>query len=325
MKKTVAYIVVGWNNRDILEECFASIDEQTYKHRKIYFVDNDSKDDSVKMVAAKFPHIIILAQDENTGFAKGNNTGIAKALEDDSVGYCMLLNSDARLDPEWTSRVVALDQRKPRGALYQGTTLDYYDHGVIDSTHIFISRNGQGTQGNWRKPFAYDEGSKRVFGVNAAACMITRTFLEAQPFDQVFDETMFMYLEDVDLAARATVMGWNNYLVRGATAYHMGSVSSSKKDPSFSLYMTFRNNTALLVKNLPLKIMVRVLPSLIRGDIDTFRALRRQGKKKAAWKVLQGRVYGTFRSIVFLKKRRTMRRLSRITTQELWRLMGKGY
>ncbi len=248
----VAFIVVGWNNKELLKECFDSIYSQTYSNITIIFIDNASVDDSVSWVRKNYPKVIVLAQDSNTGFAKGNNIGINRALEDQKVSYIALLNTDARLAPDWVEKVVNFAALKPNGAMYQGTTLDYYNNNIIDSTHIFVSRWGQGTQGNWRYFVTKEIGPKKVFGVNAAACMISRAFIMAQPFGrQFFDESMFMYLEDVDVATRATVMGWDNYLVSGVRAYHMGSASSGK-NPNFSLYMTFRNSSGLLIKNMPL-------------------------------------------------------------------------
>lgn len=324
MTKKVAYIIVGWNNQDLIEECFKSIKSQTYQKHTIIYVDNDSKDNSVELVKQQFPEVIILEPGYNTGFAKGNNIGIARALKDKSVEYIVLLNSDARLDPSWTEMIIDFAKKKPRGALFQGTTLDYFNHDIIDSTHIYISHNGQGTQGNWRHFYNSELGPKRVFGVNAAACLITRKFIEAQPFgNQVFDETLFMYLEDIDLATRAVIMGWDNYLVPGARAYHMGSASSGK-NPGFSLYMTFRNNSAVLFKNLPFRILLRMWPKIVKGDIETIKTLYRTHRKTAIKKVIMGRIVGLLRLPLFFGKRRVMRRQQAIESVTLWTLMNHG-
>jgi GT2 family glycosyltransferase len=258
------------------------------------------------------------------GFAAGNNIGIKKALSDKSVKYVALVNTDATLDVEWTTNIVELADKKPKGAIYQGTTLDYYDHRVVDSTHIYVSRNGQATQGNWRHYLTQEFGPKKVFGANAAACIISRRFIEAQPFDTYFDETLFMYLEDVDVAIRATVMGWDNYLVPAARAYHMGSASSGK-NPGFSLYMTFRNNGAVLLKNYPMTLLWRMLPALVRGDIDTVKELRRRGQDASAWKVIKGRAIGVARLPYYIKMRRKMNAVRTIDTDYLWHLMHSGY
>ena len=324
MSNKVAFIVLGWNNEDLLPECFDSIRQQTHKDLATYYVDNSSKDKSVELVKDKYPEVKIIEPGYNTGFARGNNIGIQEALKDPDVKYIALLNTDARLRPEWTQKIVDFAALKPKGALYQGTTLDYYDNTIIDSTHIYVSYNGQATQGNWRYYYQQELGPKKVFGVNAAACLISRRFIEEQPFDDLFDEKFFMYLEDVDLAARATVLGWDNYLVPEARALHMGSASSGK-NPGFSLYMTFRNNSAMLFKNFPLKMLIRMSPAILRGDIDTLRVLRRMGKKDAARKVMKGRAIGILRlPLYYIKRQKVLRRMN-VPKGYLWNLMRKGY
>jgi GT2 family glycosyltransferase len=321
----VAFIIVCWHNADLLKECLDSIQKQTYKEHVTIMVDNGSKDDSIAVAKKHMPDIRILDTGINHGFAKGNNIGIQEALQDPEVGYVALLNTDARLDPDWLQKIIAFTKQKPKAALLQGTTFDYYDPRIIDSTHIYIARNGQGTQGSWRDYDTAEFGPKKVFGVNAAACVITRAFIDAQPFgEELFDETMFMYLEDVDLGTRATLMGWDNYLVPGAKALHMGSASSGK-NPGFSLYMTFRNNSALLYKNFSWPLLFKIIPRLVQGDIDTVRHLRSLGKEDAARKVINGRLIGILRLPLFMKKRRIMRKARKIHSDYIWTLMKKGY
>ena len=324
-RSKVAFIVVGWNNRGLLADCFESINEQTYTDHRIIYVDNASSDGTVSRVRKRYPEVTVLNQTRNTGFAKGNNIGIKEALSDPAVGYVALVNSDARLNPGWLEKIINFAELKPNGACFQGMTLDYYNRNIIDSTHIFVARNGQGTQGNWRYYRISELGPRKVFGVNAAACVITRNFIEAQPFGStLFDESLFMYLEDIDLACRATVLGWDNYLVRDAHAFHMGSASSGR-NPGYSLYMTFRNNSAVLFKNFPLGLIFRMLPKIIRGDIDTVRTLWRRRQKRAILKMLRGRLVGLLRLPLYLLKQQVLRARRKVDQNYLWGLMNQGY
>lgn len=325
MKKgIVAYVVVCWNNKKLLDECIRSIKAQTFPNKRIILVDNNSSDGSAEYVKENYPEVEVLAQEKNHAFAKGNNIGIAHALQDSDVEYIALVNTDATLDSHWTETILDFAQKKPRGAAFQTITLDYYNHEIIDSTHIYVAHNGQATQGSWRRPatFGYDVAPQKVFGCNAAAVIYTRKFIEAQPFDKFFDETMWMYLEDVDVAARATVMGWDNYTVPGARAYHMGSASSSS-NPGFSLYLTFRNNSGMLLKNFPWIILLKMAPRLIRGDIDTVKVLYGSGRKNQIKFIIKGRVVGFFQAPLYLFKRRQLSR--RIDSRTLWRHMLRGF
>lgn len=287
-------------------------------------VDHDSADNSVAFTKENYPTVLVIEEKSNWGFAKGNNLGIKEALKDPDIRHIVLLNTDARIAPDWLETMSTFAGKKPKGACFQGTTLDYYDDKIIDSTHIYVSHNSQATQGNWRKPYINEIGPKKVFGVNAAACLINRDFIEAQPYNDFFDEQMFMYLEDVDVAARATVMGWDNYLVPSARAFHMGSASSGK-NPDFSLYLTFRNNLGMIIKNFPLPIVWKLLIAMPRSDRATIRHLKRQGNKNAAQLIVKARAAGLFGMHKYLYKRSKLSRLRDIDEGYLWRLMSKGY
>lgn len=296
----VVFIVVSWNNQDILGDCFQSIVNQTYNNHKTVLIDNGSKDDSISFTKENYPWVDVYDAKANLGFAKGNNVAMQYAAEKyPEVSYFVFLNSDARLRSDWLDVLVHFAQKKPRGAVFQSTTLDYYNHDVVDSTHIYISDNGSGTQANWRSPYLGEHGPRKVFGANAAAALISKKFIDAQPFSTVFDETLFMYLEDVDLSARATVMGWDNYLVPGTAAYHMGSASSGKT-PGFSLYMTYRNNVAILLKNIPFKMLIRIFPRAVQSDYHTIRHLKRIGQASGIRKLLKGRLVGFFRIPLYI-------------------------
>jgi GT2 family glycosyltransferase len=327
-KDTVAYIIVSWNNSKLLKDCIESISVQNCKENKrIILIDNNSSDDTVEYINKHFPNVELVVSDKNNGFAKGNNIGIALALKDKNVKYIVFLNTDARLEGNWTSTLVKAAEKRPRTATMQSITVDYYNHKVIDSTHLYISEYGQAAQSSWREPIGagYDIAPLKVFGCNAAAMLITRKFIDTQPFKELFDETMFMYLEDVDLAARATIMGWDNFVIPGTRAYHMGSVSSGKKDPSFSLYMTFRNNMGLLIKNLPLKILFIILFRMVKADTASIRHLRRIGKSKAVVALIKGRLMGIIFIPHYLIKRYKLKPYRIIDKDYLWRLMKHGY
>ena len=324
MSKKVAFIIVGWNNKELLTECFNSILAQSYSNIQIIYIDNGSSDNSVEFVKNKFPSIECVDTGKNNGFARGNNIGIKIALEDSEVEYVALLNSDATLAKDWVENLVNFSKNKRNVAALQGITLDYYNHQIIDSTHLYVARNSQATQGSCREAYVGIPSSFSTFGVNCAAAMFTRQFIEDQPYKQFFDEKMFMYLEDVDVAFRSINMGYKNYCVKDTYAYHMGS-ASSKKNKTFPLFMTFRNNTGLLIKNMPPGLLFRILPKLIRSDYLLQSRLRKLGRKTEATAVVKGRLVGLLYIPNFLFKRIKMLRRKKIDKDYLWYLMNRGY
>jgi GT2 family glycosyltransferase len=163
-----------------------------------------------------------------------------------------------------------------------------------------------------------------VFGVNGAAALYSRSFLAAQPFGQEYLDADFrMYLEDVDLSARAVVLGWRNYFVREAVAYHWGS-GGGREDRSLSLRMTCRNDVLVLVKNLPWSVIARTIPGMVRAELARYRDFLKTGEYRKVAAMLSGRALGAVNLPRFLGKRSVLTPHRTITTDRLWRLMAGG-
>ncbi|MDR2974180.1 MAG: glycosyltransferase family 2 protein [Propionibacteriaceae bacterium] len=267
----VAFAVVTWNNEDIIDLCLDSILAQEGVNPLIYVLDNDSHDGTIERLRRR-SDIRLTASPENTGYAKGNNLLIGQILRESDAQWIALVNSDATLDPRWATTLVAFGDGRANLAAMQGLTMDYFNHDIVDSCHIFVSTRLQGIQ------FGYgttvEPGScypRKVFGVNAAAAVFARSFIERQPDPDclLFDERFYMYYEDIDVAYRALIAGYDSYFVPDALAYHMGSVSAKKKAKTYSARMVARNQLAMIIKNTPCRVMLRLLPAFLLG-VRTF-------------------------------------------------------
>jgi len=257
MSGKVAFCVVAWNNASVLPLCLDSLLAQTGVEFDIYLIDNASTDDT-HATMANYPTVLTTWSDRNNGFARGNNLLIAQALKDPAVEYLALVNSDAVLSPDWASTLVGFAEQHAITGSLQGLTLDYFNHKTVDSQHIFVNTYLQGVQYGWGDPVDPETYyPRKVFGVNAAAAIYTRAMIEALPDQQnnFFDERFYMYYEDVDVAFRALLTGWDAWFVPAAVAYHMGSVSAKQLGSSYSASMTARNLPAMAFKNVPWRIL----------------------------------------------------------------------
>jgi GT2 family glycosyltransferase len=160
-----------------------------------------------------------------------------------------------------------------------------------------------------------------VFGVNAAAAMYTRNYIDEQPNHMLFDEKFYMYLEDMDVSLRAIVTGWNNYYIPTARAYHMGSMSAKKRSNTYYINMTFRNQSALLFKNLPFKTIIRFLPKAIKFDMHFYIHLKRTHGIRVMGKALIGRTEGLLRLPLYVNDRLRIRRQAKRGSAEIERIM----
>src|SRR5262245_16405719 len=102
--------IVNWNTRDLLLDALASIYTAPPPYPfEVLVVDNASSDGSAEAVAADYPQIQLIANPENSGYAKGNN----QAMKAAKGAYILLLNPDVQLPPGGLERAVAFMQCHP--------------------------------------------------------------------------------------------------------------------------------------------------------------------------------------------------------------------
>jgi len=108
----ISVIIVNYNVKEFLRGTLVSV-ERALAHGKlegeIFVVDNNSADDSVKMVREEFPHVHLLAQDVNLGFGKANNLAAHQATGD----YILLLNPDTIVGEDTLQTMVAFMKANP--------------------------------------------------------------------------------------------------------------------------------------------------------------------------------------------------------------------
>ncbi len=97
----VAFVVLNYNTFQETKECVLSIEEKIdTDNYKIVIVDNESKDDSAEKIAEFIKdrnNAVLLRNEENMGFAKGNNVGIEYANRKYKPKFMVVLNSDTEL------------------------------------------------------------------------------------------------------------------------------------------------------------------------------------------------------------------------------------
>lgn len=322
--KTVAYAIVTWNNEDIVAGCLDSILAQRGIHPDIHVLDNGSADDTVGVVR-RYPQVHLTESAENLGFARGNNLLIKQALENPDVQWVALINSDATLDPLWTAQLLNFTRGRSRIAALQGLTLDYFNHDIVDSQHILVSGTLQGIQyGYGASVNRASYYPRKVFGVNAAAALFSREFIEKQPdpFSYFFDERFYMYYEDVDIAYRAVIAGYDSYFVPAALAYHMGSVSARKRKKTYSTNMVARNQLAVIYKNTPWPVIIRQFPAVLMGIRSFLAQARSDFGVRGQIQVLRSFVIGLLRLPLYTQSRRAIQRKVQIDLRYLITIMN---
>ena len=110
----VSVIIVNWNTCDVLRDCLASVYANTKNIAfEVIVVDNASSDGSVDMIRSEFPHVKLIANSGNRGFAGANNQAIAVA----NGRYVLLLNSDTLILDNAIFKTVAFADTHPEAAV----------------------------------------------------------------------------------------------------------------------------------------------------------------------------------------------------------------
>ncbi len=246
----LAVVIVNWNGERFLPNCLSALREQSWRDFQVILVDNGSSDASVEWATRNFPGLEVLRNEENLGFAEASNMGVASALANSSVEFVLTLNNDAILAADFLERIIDAAQRSPVAyGSWQGKVVSAEDSRVLDAVGIELTRDSVATQLGYREIDAGQYASGDVYGVNAAAALYSRRFIEdIMVAGEFFDCDFFSYLEDVDIAVRGVSAGWKAAFVAEAVVRHVGS-GTTGVESAFKWRVTSRNRLFLAVKN----------------------------------------------------------------------------
>lgn len=234
MKLTV--VIVNYNVRYFLEQVLLSVRKAAQRvPTEVFVVDNNSVDDSVRMVQDKFPEVKLIANTDNPGFSIANNQAIRQSTGE----YVLLLNPDTLVEEDTFEQCVRfMDAHPNAGAL--GVRM-------IDGAGKFLPESKRGFPSPW-VAFAKTFGLASLFPTSklfnhyhlgylpefethrievlAGAFM----FLRRSVLDEVglLDEAFFMYGEDIDLSYRIIQAGYDNYYLPTTTIIHYKGESTKK-------------------------------------------------------------------------------------------------
>jgi GT2 family glycosyltransferase len=253
----ISIIIVGFNNKADLKDCFASIFQSRFKDFKVIYVDNASSDGSLGFIKKNFPQVITIAN-QNTGYAGGNNVGIKKALELGS-SHVFIINPDTILEPDCLSNLM---KNKSSNQITQPLIL-LHENGkktdLVNTTGNHLNFLGISYCNDYRKN-KKEIKSKSITAASGAAMLIPASIINKIGY---FDERFFMYHEDLDLSWRARMAGFNVYLDTSAIIYHKYHFSKNKG----KFYYIERNRWYFIYKNYALKTILLISPLLAINEV----------------------------------------------------------
>jgi GT2 family glycosyltransferase len=235
--KTVAVVILNFNNHKDSRECILSLFEEEYQEKLIVAVDNASTDDSFERLKVEFegaPKLIFLQSGYNGGFSFGNNIGIKYALER-GYDYVLLLNNDTTVATDFLEHLVCSGEEQKTVGCVTGKGF-YYDRpntlhmcgGEIDRFKITYRRYGA-------DQIDLGQRDHNRF-VSFASCYFV--LVKSSVFREIglLSEKYFGGTEEVDFMHRLSLTRWRVYYNYKSKIWHKigGSFKSGQLKSTYS-------------------------------------------------------------------------------------------
>ncbi len=226
--------VVSWNTRDLLARCLESLHADAVAGlADVWVVDNASVDGSPDLVRERFPWVTLVASKVNVGFGAAVNAVAARTV----TPWLAPANADVALAPGALATLLEAGLRQPtlgavapRLILPDGSTQHSvfpfptvpftlaYAFGVVDRSP-WLARH-------WCIDRGFDPEVEREVSWAVGAFLLVRR----SAWDRVggFDESQWMYAEDLDLGWRLHRAGWATRYVPRAQVLHAESAATTQ-------------------------------------------------------------------------------------------------
>lgn len=225
----LSVVIVNYNVKYLLEQCLRSVQAATNGFdAEIWVVDNASTDGSIEYLRPRFPDVRFIENTDNPGFARANN----QALRTCRGEYVLLLNPDTIVGDSLRTLCYFMDGCSEAGAI--GVKM-------INGRGAFLPESKRSFPSPWvafcklfglsklfprsRRYAAYSlpylsPDKQHEVEVLSGAFMLLRH--EALDRVGLFDESFFMYGEDIDLSYRIVLGGYKNYYIPERVLHYKG-------------------------------------------------------------------------------------------------------
>jgi len=281
-EEKTAIILVNWKDyaRKFLDDCIKSIREQDGNF-KIFIIDNESSDETLNYLKSKVGEAEIIPNEKNDGFARGNNIGIERALEED-FRYIALFNLDIVLEKNCLAEMIKAIRRDAKIGVVQARMMLHDRPDKINSigndTHFLGFGYCRGYQEDYETQ-KLEEG-QNIFYPSGAACLFRAEVLREVG---LFDEEFWMYNEDQDIGWRIWLAGFRCVLSSQAVVYHKYEFSRSAS----KYYWLDRNRILVMLKNYHFLTIFLIAPIFIFMELGLILYSLKTawlGEKMRAWK-----------------------------------------
>jgi len=240
----VFIVILNYNGRDVIKKCLSSVFKTNYPNFEVVIVDNNSNDDSFEIAKSNFSKANFIRNEENLGFATGNNVGIRFSLER-MADYVLLLNNDTEVEPDFLEKLVEVGEKEEKAGVLGpvifngGNKQVWFSKGIINWMTMKSEHSRKiETQDYYESDY-----------ITGCAMLV-----KAEVFKEIglFDEDFFLYWEDADFCLRAKRTGFKILVITASWVYHYEKSEKSIKNKVYWLVMSglifFKKNTPAFLK-----------------------------------------------------------------------------
>jgi GT2 family glycosyltransferase len=274
---TVSAVLIGYDGPpEGLAQAVRSLRSQTLAPTQIICLDQSS-DGRLAKVLGGSDGVEILYSKENLGYPSACNRAAAIATGE----YLLFLNPDARADPDCVAELVSALARCPDAAI-AGAQVLLPERQKVNAGDNVLHLSGLSWAGRYGLP--PEEGPPRAAAVvSGAALLVRRSLFEALGG---YTEGFFMYYDDVDLAWRARLAGWEVLFCPRANVVHDYEFSKG----GYKWRYLERNRWWCLLTLLEFRTLLALGPLLLAVEVAVWMRATSEGwldEKLAAWRLLR--------------------------------------
>ncbi len=265
----LSIIIPNYNGQRFLTPLLDALQRQTFADFEIILADDASADDSVAFVETHYPAVRLLVNRRNLGFVKTCNAAVAAAR----APVVVLLNNDTEPEPTWLAELVQTICANPQAAIVASKMLLFEQRDKLHTTGDLMGADGiPRNRGVWETDRGQYDHTPAIFSGSGGGSAYRKDVWQMLGG---FDEDFWMYLEDVDYAFRAQLSGWQAVFAPQARLYHHLSATGGGVLAS---YYVGRNTIWNIAKNMPDRLLLRNLPSMLvaqgKVTLDALRNIR---------------------------------------------------
>lgn len=223
----LSIVIPSYNTKALLKNCLDSI-YKTCQGKDFSFeiivVDNNSHDGTAQMIREDYRRVVLMKNSKNAGYGKANNRGIREA----KGKYILLLNSDTVVQENAIRRL--LEFTKTQEGAFVGAKLYNADGSVQTSCGPFFTPwvvfASLFLKGDVIGLTRWSPDHMTTVDWVSGACMMAEKDLFLNGL--LFDEEIFMYMEEIDLLYRAKEKGYRTLFYPDSHVTHLGSGGSAE-------------------------------------------------------------------------------------------------